>query len=228
MGAVAAQGNVTANSFGINKIINKPVGLVAGGNVSQLTNGTLYGDVYCGGTTCNISSTVTRLPRGAAITQGSPIQFANAGRALITMSQTLSTAPNPIVVVPTNGNLLLSSTNPGLNVFFIQQAYLRDAHSIILAVPPCSTVIINVDGTGPSISSAGILLGGHDSGLILWNFYQATTLSVSNVNFPGAVLAPNADATFQWGMMVGALVARSVDLRTEIHYAPFRNNCLVL
>jgi choice-of-anchor A domain-containing protein len=228
LGAVAAQGDVTATSFGINKINHKPVGLVAGGNVSQLASGTIYGNVYCGGTQCNISNTVTQQPIGATVTQGSPVQFANAGRALTTMSQNLSTAPNQIVVTPVNGNLLLSSLSPGLNVFLIHQGDLQNTHSITLAVPPCSTVVINVDGTRPSLSSAGIALGGHDAGLILWNFYPAATLNVSNVNFPGSVLAPNAAATFQWGTMSGTLVAKSADLKTEIQYVPFRNNCLVL
>jgi hypothetical protein len=227
LGAVAAQGDVTATSFRINKINHAPVGLIAGGNVSQLTSGTIYGDVYCGGTQCNIFNTVTRQPIGATVTQGSPVQFANAGRALTTMSQNLSTAPNQIVVKPVNGNLLLSSLSPGLNVFLIHQIDIQNTHSITLTVPPCSTVVINVDGTGPSISSAGIAWG-HDSGLILWNFYQATTLSGSNVNFPGSVLAPNAAATFQWGTMSGTLVAKSADLKTEVQYVPFRNNCLVL
>jgi choice-of-anchor A domain-containing protein len=94
-------------------------------------------------------------------------------------------------------------------------------------VPACSTVIINVDGTNPSISSAQISLNGHNVGLVLWNFTWATTLDVSYGRFWGSVLAPGAKATFSWGEMYGTLVAQSVDSTTEFNNVPFGKNCLV-
>jgi choice-of-anchor A domain-containing protein len=226
-GAVAGQGKVTANSFSINFPGLQPVGLVAGGNVELGPGGTIYGNIYYGGPQKSIAPTVAQLPKGTTVTQGSPIRFGDVGPALTTMSQTLSTAPTQIAVVPTYGNLLLSSSSPGLNVFSLHQADLQKTHSITLAVPFSSTVIINVDGTAPTITSAGIKTGGHDPGLILWNFYQATALNVSYCTLMGSVLAPNADAVFRWGVMWGTLVAKSVDSTTEFHQLPFRNNCLV-
>jgi choice-of-anchor A domain-containing protein len=227
-GAVAASGKVSGTSFALNTIANKPVGLVAGTDVS-LSNGTMWGNIYYGGQTKNqsISSGVAQKPAGATVTQGTPIKFGEVGSALVTMSSKLFNAPNQIPATVLNRNITLSSSNPGLNVFLIHQGDFNATHSISLSVPACSTVIINVDGTNPSISSAQISLNGHNVGLVLWNFTWATTLDVSYGRFWGSVLAPGAKATFSWGEMYGTLVAQSVDSTTEFNNVPFGKNCLV-
>ncbi|MGA7743776.1 MAG: choice-of-anchor A family protein [Polyangia bacterium] len=226
--AVAAQGNIVLAGFSINSL-QEPVGLVAG-EALNLNNGTVFGNIYYGGPTASqsIPTTVTQKSATATPTQGTPIRFADAGGALGVMSETLFQAPNQIVVKPeTNGNLSLSSSQPGLNVFSIDQAYLSATYSIDLNVPSTSTVIINVVGDAPTMTSAGIGVRGHNYGLILWNFYQAKSLVIKYVYFPGSILAPTADVQLVYGAMYGTLVAKSANAPTEFYAEPFRNNCLV-
>jgi choice-of-anchor A domain-containing protein len=81
--------------------------------------------------------------------------------------------------------------------------------------------------SAPPTTSSGLYVNGPAAGSILWNFYQAKTLRVSYIGFRGSVLAPGADATFEWGSMNGTLVAKSVNSTSEMFDAPFRGNCLV-
>ena len=220
---VAAGGNVFLNAFSINTL-NNPVGLVAGGSVT-LTSGRVFGSIFYGP---NGTQTILGVTKGT-VTQGTPIQFTDANSALTAMSTNLSGAPNQIVATRVNTNLTLSSSSPGLNVFLIHQADLNASYRIALQVPLSSTVIINVDGTAPTIAGAGMDFGGHDPGLVLWNFYQAKpTLAIKYTNFIGSILAPLADAQLVSGTVWGTLVAKSLqDSSTEFYHSPFRNNCLV-
>jgi choice-of-anchor A domain-containing protein len=70
--------------------------------------------------------------------------------------------------------------------------------------------LINVAGTSASVGSVGITLNGGVASATLWNFYEATTLALSAINFQGSALAPNATVTFNNGQLNGTMVGYDI------------------
>ena len=63
---------------------------------------------------------------------------------------------------------------------------------------------------------------------ILWNFYEAKTVTVTSVGVPGSILAPLATVTLSNGEMRGTIVANSINANgEELYEAPFKGNWLV-
>lgn len=81
------------------------------------------------------------------------------------------------------------------------------------------SVIINVSGSTINWTS-GNMIGGftQDSvrAKVLWNFYEATSISLGGRAFGGAILAPRADLNFQ-GVLSGTVVANNIIAQSEVH-----------
>lgn len=84
-----------------------------------------------------------------------------------------------------------------------------------------TTILINVPGTGIS-STANISSPNANGDKIIWNFYEATTLSI-NGSIPGVVLAPYANVTVGTNVD-GVLVAQNVFIGSESHTPFFSGN----
>lgn len=83
------------------------------------------------------------------------------------------------------------------------------------------TIIVNVSGTSGIWGLNG--LGGAKSNArnILWNFYEATSISVNSAII-GSVLAPQAEMAGFSGSTEGSVLAKSINLNNgELHYQPF-------
>jgi len=57
---------------------------------------------------------------------------------------------------------------------------------------------------------------------VLWNFPDATTLTISSTTIPGSILAPKAAANFSYGNIVGTVVAKSVASSAELEWNPYQ------
>lgn len=220
-GPVAAGGTISTSSFNLNWGEQQPVALVTEG-YPMLGTGTISGAVYRpqgyyvpGGVTLN----------GSVVESG--IDFEAARTKLVSMSETLRDRPsNGSADVDWGVILKLDGKDIHLNVFNVSQATLGVARLISFHVPSGSTVVVNVTGSAPWIVNAGIALSGVDAGHLLWNFPDATTLTMRSVGFPGSILAPHAAADLQWGDIRGTLVADTVFATSEFHFAPFHDNWL--
>jgi choice-of-anchor A domain-containing protein len=86
------------------------------------------------------------------------------------------------------------------------------------------TLIFNISGTNVNIGNTGWNLPGFDfngtNGLgasnILWNFYEAETLTLGSSGFIGSVMAMNADVTLS-STLDGAIGAKSLWTNRQIH-----------
>ena len=96
----------------------------------------------------------------------------------------------------------------------------RSEHS----APTGSTVVVNVDGTSDSMQNMSISLNGVDNQHVLYNFSQATSLTVNQIGVEGTILAPNANVTFTDGQINGTLIAQSVSGQGESHQHLFIGN----
>lgn len=108
--------------------------------------------------------------------------------------------------------MTFNALSAGLNVFDIDTSILSDTNTINLNIGANSTVLINVSGTtvrldgGMAINGVN---GGGDSSKVLFNFHDATSFAVGNMDQGGSALAPTADYYGGGGVINGQLIVNS-------------------
>lgn len=123
------------------------------------------------------------------------------------------------------GGLTLTGNNATQNVFKVSGANLASSSFMNITAPAGSTVIINIDGTTDRMQYMGInLSGGIDRQHVVFNFYEAITLTINGASVPGLVWAPQADVTFTNGQLNGSLVAQSLSGGGQFNDFPFKGS----
>ncbi len=145
---------------------------------------------------------------------------------LSTLTGALWNTPDP------NNRVLVSSPNAvqseGTNwiasrvtVLFATMAQLATGSLSVSGLDSDETIIVNVSGTSGTWQLNGVGDAKSKAKNILWNFYEATSLSVNSAII-GSVLAPNAAMSGFSGSTEGSVIAKSIDLSNgELHYQPF-------
>lgn len=178
--------------------------VVAGNNLFT-ANGSVNGAVAYGGTgTFNPNTSFSSTP-----VQALPIDFAAAGQNLLAASTFYASLTPTGTSVFQFGGFTLNGTNTVLNVFNISAANLAASNFLNLTAPSGSTVIVNIEGSAASLQNMGINLNGPSASNIIFNFSQASSLSVSSVNLPGTVIAPLANVSLTNGNIGGSIIANS-------------------
>lgn len=149
--------------------------------------------------------------------------FESISQSLASLSQNGSVYDNGY------GTVTLTGNDPALNVFEINSSMIDTwGISIVINVPPTSTVIINIpDNT--------FTLDGGDFGTdirerVILNFYNATEVNVSSFAVLGSVLAPFADFNGNGGNVNGHMIIGGDVYQTggfEPHHYPFEG-CVTL
>ncbi|HEY4311311.1 MAG TPA: choice-of-anchor A family protein [Pirellulales bacterium] len=156
-----------------------------------------------------------------------PFNFASVKTQLQNESNYLaSLTPNGTTAINFQAVSLTATGPQGLYVFDVTGAQLAAAanHGLSISAPSGSTVVVNVDGTADSFQSMGISLAGVDNQHVLYNFSQATSLTVNQIGIEGTILAPNAAVNFAGGQINGSLIAQSVTGQGESHLHLFVGN----
>jgi choice-of-anchor A domain-containing protein len=214
-GALTAGGNVTLLGANVGSIY-------AQGNLS-VTGVDARGSVLYGGTFTRFASNII----GSIGQVTSPLfDFPATAQALTDTSAICdSLSANGAVSTGPSGTLLLTGTDPVLNVFDITLAALGTA--LAISAPAGSTVVVNISGASPDIEFA-VLNGLSGSGQrfdpshVLFNFPEATTLFLLRDTIAGTVLAPGSDMVILSGGVSGTLIANDLSaLATNFYYAPF-------
>jgi choice-of-anchor A domain-containing protein len=153
--------------------------------------------------------------------------------ALASYSAYLATLTGAIWTTPDQNNKALVSApnavqSEGMNwiaakvtVLYTTLANLASGGLSVAGLDSDETIIVNVSGTSGTWGLNG--LGDAKSGAknILWNFYEAGSISVNSAII-GSVLAPNADMSGFSGSTEGSVIAKSISLTNgELHYQPF-------
>ena len=202
-GRLAVGGNVDIDNYdvGLQHVDDGSNVMIVGGNVDWL-NGTLNnGDMEFGGTFDDHSGSVGLA--GNTATQGTNFNFAQQESHFLALAQTLANQPiNGTVTHPNENQLFLQGTHPTMNVFSVSQQIGADTDvwdgltQLDIDIPLGSTAIINVLGATVSMDGLGFTSpqGTPDvhQARTLFNFQNATHLSISNLAFNGSILAPNA------------------------------------
>jgi choice-of-anchor A domain-containing protein len=123
------------------------------------------------------------------------------------------------------GRVSLSGTDPLLNVFDVSDSLLTGTTSVTMNVSSGSTVLVNVGGENPELHNMGFALAGVDPSRVLYNFPDATALTIEGIGVEGSVLAPNADVSFNNAIITGTLVGASLSGSGQANRMPF-TGCL--
>lgn len=224
-GRVAIGGNATYTGYSVASKLptNTTNALVVGGNL-VFSNGTIKGDLHVGGTTSLTGVNVT----GSKF-QDKPIDFAAAATSLSALSSFLASQASSGAVGAGALGLTLTGVSSSLNVFNLTAAQFASANNngLNIVAPSGSTVLINVDGTSPSLANFQMYVNGSASETnplinnILFNFSKAKTLTDSNVSIYGSVLAPGAALQFDYNHVNGSLIGASLNGHVEVHNYPF-------
>ncbi len=216
-GRVAVGGSGNFTGFSVGTSLSDSDGtrddLIVGGNLTY-TNGQIFnGNVRSGGT-ATLSS--WGHPNGSYIA-GNPLNFTDL------KSQATSTSSYLAGLSTTNsstfqyGTLTLTGTK-AISVINVSGSQLSTANSINLSAPAGGILVLNVSGTSDKMQYAGMNLSGITNSNVIWNFYEATTLTIAGIGVKGTVLAPNATVSFSNGNIDGSLIANNVSGSGEIHY----------
>jgi choice-of-anchor A domain-containing protein len=118
------------------------------------------------------------------------------------------------------GAIALEGTHPMLNTFEIAAADFAAATSMTVNVPDGSAVLVNVRGATADFGP-GVTLSGVDATGVVYNFPDATSLTLDGAGVHGQVLAPYADVDLVSGSITGTLTGLSLDGTIAQVNAPF-------
>ncbi|ODU01960.1 MAG: hypothetical protein ABS79_01020 [Planctomycetes bacterium SCN 63-9] len=213
-GQVAIGGNATFNNFTIGTGITKSNiqgtnSLIVGGNLGgsqAVLSG--YGNAEYG------SKSINRIyyNGGGSGSSGKETEFFSSAQSYLQdESKYLATIDATGTTKIQWGGITLSGTDGQLNVFDLSGSDLSKANQFTIDAPSTSTVVVNISGTSDSMANFGFTLkGGIEASHILYNFYEATSLKITNVAVQGTVLAPFASVNFNNGQVNGNLIASSL------------------
>lgn len=204
-----------------------------GVNANAVYAGTLSGpgvsNISSGATTRQQSSITLQTGTGNALSNGTGTTLSALQSELVQKSQTWGALADQGVVTHTLsfGTLTLTGNNPTLNVFNISAAEYN-ASSIDITAPAGATVLINISGATPNISGGSINLHGVSRTNVLYNFFQATSLTLGARLLEGSLLAPltttvnlNGGAVNGIGVLAGTITQTS---GFEFHNFAFDGN----
>ncbi|MBF2063209.1 MAG: choice-of-anchor A family protein [Calothrix sp. C42_A2020_038] len=215
-GRLAAGGNINyVGGIGSRLAPNSGNVVVAGGNLT-MSNGQVFNGNAVYGQAVNVSSNVG-IPQGTLL-QGNPIDFNQAANQLEQLSQYLSTlAPTGTTTVQAWGGINLEGSGQKLNVFNLLGADLSKANYFQISADPDSTVVVNISGKDVSMKNFGFNITGTTRSKVLYNFFEATSITASGIGIEGSILAPLANFQFDNGQINGNVIVASLSGNGESH-----------
>jgi len=242
-GRAAAGGNIDMTNYSVGGSADPAdFSIVGGGNVTYhhgtIQNGGIFagGNVELGNHTVNggvtTNGSVTYTPGGGTVTGSvnqnagvsNPIDFTAQFDYLKWLSGSLSsTVANGTTSVLYYAQTQITFTgSDDVNVFSLAGADLNNASNINFNVGD-NIAIINVSGTADDFTSLGIAGTAGIQSNILWNFYEATNVTL-NTSVKGSILAPNAHVDFNSAHIDGTIIADSLTGTGEFHKYDFDHN----
>jgi choice-of-anchor A domain-containing protein len=152
-----------------------------------------------------------------AVNAGIPTNlFSNANSALSSATSILASQTSNGTTNLAGTTLTLSSSATGTEYFSVTSAQLATATTLDINAAAGATVVVNVTGTSvqPN-SSLAFSYSGTTDDKTLFNFYQATSLTLSGVNFDASILAPSASLLGTNGHTDGNVMVGSISGNTS-------------
>lgn len=209
-GKVAAGGNVDIWHYSV--ALENPNGnaLVAGGDVT-LADVAIQGNVVAGGEVSLDNSGLYPTDGSSGRTvRGTILDFEEEARNLVTASELLGGLEPSGTVAVWGSEIALNGDDPKLNVFLVAGSAVSGATYFQINVPEGSDVVVNLSGSNLEFSNFGIFPTNIETGRVLFNAPDATSVRIEAFAFSGSLLAPLASVDFDNGQFNGTLVAREL------------------
>ncbi len=194
--------------------------LIAGRNLIFLTGAVFGGNAVFGGQS---NLPVDYVSVEGTVRKDTVINFAAAKSYLIDLANTIANYPENGRDTMVWSSLHLNGMHPVVNIFNVTQEQFNNSHEIFVSVPVGSTALINVAGDS-LVFDGGLVLSGTDKYTTLFNFYEATKLTIVGIDIQGSVLAPNADVDYPTGQLNGQFIANSIVGQGQFNLAKFIGN----
>eukprot|EP01119_Soliformovum_irregulare_P024824 TRINITY_DN8_c0_g1_i1.p1 TRINITY_DN8_c0_g1~~TRINITY_DN8_c0_g1_i1.p1 ORF type:complete len:764 (-),score=216.99 TRINITY_DN8_c0_g1_i1:131-2422(-) len=196
---------------------------VFAGTSLNFNNGQVYAGSVVYGTTMTSNSLqtvldcpVSQLSGAQALVQG---QFAGLSA---TSQQFAAQAANGNVTNAYGTFTFTATTDEAY--FTVSASALATANTLVMNAPSTATrLIINVSGTSVTMQNFGTNFSNYPH-KIMFNFYEATTLSISGANIFATILAPGADYSSSNGVVNGQILVKSIstpNMCAQFNHAPF-------
>jgi len=192
--------------------------LVVGRDLTYTSGAVYSGNVVYGHST-NLPLSMVSIA-GGSLRKDTPINFAAEKVYLENLSTTLSAYTVNGTTTSQWGGLTLTGSDPFLNIFSVSGSVLSTANNFEINVPNGSVVLINVDGTNVSWTG-GLVVNGTAISNVLYNFYQATSLTISGIDVRGTILAPFAAVNFASGVLNGQMICKSLTGMGQFNFVMF-------
>lgn len=222
-GRLAVGGNLNLQNFSVGDKLdpNKLHDVVTvGGNATFPSGRIYYGNLIAGGSVAGIGDAVRYgMATGATIKGNAPmpINFAGEREYLQELSTNLAALPvNGTVKMQWGGLELKGDCTSASQIFKVNGADLGTAHTFAVScIPVGATVIFNVSGQHVNIKSMGMQSLAAMRDKVLFNFSQATSLSMTSVGIEGSILAPFAQVNQPAGRIDGQVIVKSWNSTTN-------------
>ncbi len=192
--------------------------LIVGRDLTFISGGVYGGNVVYGNST-NLPQTGVSILNGT-LRQDYPLDFAAARTFLNNLSTQLSANTANGTSSVQWGQITLTGTDPYLNIFELSGSDLSSANNVIVNVPNGAVVLVNIDGTSVTWMG-GLSVNGTAVTNVLYNFYEATTLTIFGIDIRGSILAPFADLHFASGVVNGQVICNSMHGSGQFNLALF-------
>jgi choice-of-anchor A domain-containing protein len=159
-----------------------------------------------------------------------PFDFADVEGYLVSQAAYMATLPTngSVIIDQWSGAITLTANNPADSYisFNLTAAEMIDASGggLTINAPAGSTVVVNVSGPVSSMVSFGINLNGVDKRHVLYNFHDATNLTLNQIGVMGSILAPLASVNFAGGAIDGTIISKNLSGPGESHLYLFQGN----
>ncbi|MFH0733754.1 MAG: choice-of-anchor A family protein [bacterium] len=192
------------------------------GNTLDFESGAIYNGNVVYGFLTNLPIYQVSINNGS-LRQDSILSFYAAETELKTLSNTLNNYTVNGEVVVSNSDLILTGTNPLLNVFTVTKEQINPTTNFIINSPNGSVVLVNVSGSGIEWKGGHVVYGTAINN-VLYNFYEATNIKISNIDIQGSILAPYADLDFPTGLISGQVIAKNIIGAGQFNWDKFLGN----
>jgi len=158
------------------------------------------------------------------IRQDSVIDFAQAEVELNSLSAQLA-ARTTTGTTTLEGpyNIILTGTEPILNVFEIDGNDLSQRTSVEINVPNGSVVVVNISGSNLSWTG-GLVVNGTGIGNVIYNFPEADMITIQGIDIQGSVLAPKAKVNFVAGVIHGQMICEYFEGQGQMNNSQFHGS----
>jgi choice-of-anchor A domain-containing protein len=236
--ATMTGGNDGGNVF-VGGSANLSGGVTIGGNLTMTgANGTLNASSNGGSSPQNIYVTSTthvndpsywNTPKttGAPATPATPLDVYGSSTDIINASKSLSALTGATNISSNGGTITITLTKNGMNVIDLSMLSGSTITGINVVTAPGVTptgLIVNVAGDNLNFNGGSYNLGSLTDGQVLFNFGNATNISLTSLGFEGTLLAPLATVNFTSGNLNGALIANNYYGAGELHSDPFTDS----